>query len=125
MVGGLYRGYHGVHDPLHPSMPNLGGEPNEDRIFTEWFIVLSEPYEENHVEWIEIFGLDSKMKRKISLGDKAVVPYSEGNWNEANALVRHPDKLVIPFKDLALTVVSIRSQVNKLIDILPRRGENQ
>jgi len=125
VVGGLYRVYHGVHDPDHPSMPNLGGEPNEDRIFTEWFIVLSEPYEENHGEWVEVFGLDSKRKRKISLGDKAVVPYSEDNWNEANALVRHQDELVIPFKELALTVVSIRSQVNKVIDILPRQGENQ
>lgn len=62
----------------------------------------------------------------MSLGDKAVVPYSEDNWNESNALVRHPDELVVPFKDLALTIVSIRSQVDKVVDILPPgRGDHQ
>lgn len=67
--------------------------------------------------WIEVFGLESKRRREISLQDKAVRPYSEENWNESNALERHPDELVIPIEDLAFSLVSVKTTATKSLDL--------
>lgn len=84
--GGIYRRYH---------------EGDDHGEYGNWFVVTSEPYWDNHAYRIDVYDLEEGGKDQHFLGDLGVMPYGTDNYNESNALQRHPDGLRIPTRLMA------------------------